>query len=86
MRFRIFQTSCIGRVMEDSEGHYFLAAPPCEGAVLANKRKTEYEIEIESLEELVELAYLGENGLAVYPPIKETGGLPSLEIYNDYRE
>lgn len=79
MKFLIWKTS------DDYE-------KPCEKAVLASEKKNSYgwlerawEVEINSLEELLKLAEESEKKrLIIFAKDEKMG--PSIEIYDDYRE
>lgn len=65
---------------------------PCEQAVLVHEGRNEfgwlkrtYEIEINSLEELIKLAEESEKKCVIVFAADERKG-PSIEIYDDYRE
>ena len=65
---------------------------PCEGAVLVNPDRAEWErplycIEIETLEELIALKDRVNHSIILAGPVSEPAGtLYSLEIYDTYRE
>ncbi len=58
--------------------------PPCEGATRVGDAY-EWTIELASLEALVALTESVGESIIVHAPIRE-GDLPSLEIYDYYRE
>lgn len=62
--------------------------PPCEGAVLLYKdeERTEWEIEIDTLEALLELSVKTAEPLIIFAQDYDTGNKPELEIYDNYRE
>ena len=75
MKFEIYRTSdcCIEN-------------PPCEGARLVREGSVShnavYEIEIETLEQLLELMQAVESPIIIMGNYDE----PTIEIYDDYRE
>ena len=75
MKFEIYRTSdcCIEN-------------PPCEGARLVREGSVShnavYEIEIETLEQLLELMQAVEQPIIIMGNYDE----PTIEIYDDYRE
>ena len=78
MKFIIERTSC-----------YSGSEQPCEGASIFSHDdkwdETKWSIEINSLEDLMALA--GKEGeLIVAAPCEATYNLPSIEIYDTYRE
>lgn len=76
MKFIITRTSDYGK------------NPPCEGAVLLYKdeESAEWEIEINSLEELLQLSAKTAEPLIIFAQGYDKGNVPELEIYDNYRE
>ena len=77
MRFIITRTS-------DYDGKN----PPCEGAVplYKDKKSAVWEIEINSLEELLQLSVKTVQPLILFAQDYDKDGVPELEIYDNYRE
>lgn len=79
MRFLITRTSDYGG-----------KNPPCEGAIMLYKdeksAECEWEIEINSLEELLQLSVKTVQPLILFAQDYDKGNVPELEIYDYYRE
>lgn len=75
MKFEIYRTS-----------DWCRENPPCEGAKLVRAgsaaHNAVYEIEIETLEQLLELMQAVESPIIIMGNYEE----PAIEIYDDYRE
>ena len=75
MKFEIYRTS-----------DWYRENPPCEGARLVRAgsamHSAVYEIEIETLEQLLELMQAVESPIIIMGNYDE----PAIEIYDDYRE